>query len=70
MSQHVHAFAPHAAALQCVAEDFRRLATNRATDTSEFARYAGVLDHIAASLIVGDALERNGSTSARLLASR
>lgn len=59
MSQQLHVFSQHAAALQCVAEDFRRAAADRSSSAPEFERYAGVLDHIAASLIVGDGRVRD-----------
>jgi hypothetical protein len=54
MPGHGHAFAPHAAALQCVADDVRRVGADGPAVTADFLRFAGILDHIAASLIVGE----------------
>lgn len=53
MADHNRAYGPHAAALQCLAEDFRRVSAGRAATAPELMRFAGILDHIAASLIVG-----------------
>lgn len=53
---------PHAAALQCVAEDFRRVAAARGATDQDLERFASVLDHIAASLIVGG----GGASAAQL----
>lgn len=45
--------AKHAAVLQCIAYDFRELADRKAGDG--YGDYAALLEHIAATLIVGSA---------------
>lgn len=42
----------YAAALQCIAQDLRDFAALDAGRTAEFKRFAGLLDHMAASLMV------------------
>jgi hypothetical protein len=47
-----HSLGRYAAALQCVAEDFRIEAAHSAARPRELRRFAKLLDHMAASLIV------------------
>jgi hypothetical protein len=47
-----HSLGRYAAALQCVAEDFRTEAEQSVERPQELRRFARLLDHMAASLIV------------------
>jgi hypothetical protein len=68
MTLHHDSLGRYAAALQCVAEDFRLEADQSVERPRELRRFAKLLDHIAASLIVRRPAELTlvRSTSGRL----